>query len=157
MHKITDIFAEKEKTFSFEIFPPRKAAGLEPLYATVEALAQLDPAYVSVTYGAGGTTAEGTSAIINEVNRRFGLTCMHHLTLVNQTRDELATIIRQIKADGIRNILALRGDPPPEMGEQFRKIEGGLQFCYELIDLIREIGGDYFSIAVAGFPDGHPD
>ncbi len=157
MHKITDIFAEKEKTFSFEIFPPRKAAGLEPLYATVEALAQLDPAYVSVTYGAGGTTAEGTSAIINEVNRRFGLTCMHHLTLVNQTRDELATIIRQIKADGIRNILALRGDPPPEMGGQFRKIEGGLQFCYELIDLIREIGGDYFSIAVAGFPEGHPD
>ena len=157
MRRITDIFAEKEKTFSFEIFPPRKAAGLEPLYATVEALAQSDPAYVSVTYGAGGSTREGTRAIINEVSRRFGVTCMHHLTLVNQTRQELATIIRQIKAEGIRNILALRGDPPPGMGEQFRKVEEGLQFCYELIDLIREIGGYYLSIAVAGFPEGHPD
>jgi len=157
VRKITDVFTEKEKTFSFEVFPPRTAAGLKGLYATVEALAQLNPDYVSVTYGAGGATKEGTRAIINEVSPRFAITCMHHLTLVNQTRGELAIIIRQMRADGIRNLLALRGDPPPDLGGRFRKIQGGLRFCYELIDLIMEIGGGYFSIAVAGFPEGHPD
>jgi methylenetetrahydrofolate reductase (NADPH) len=80
---------------------------------------------------------------------------MHHLTLVSQTKDELAATIRRIKDAGIRNILALRGDPPVEMGKEFRKVEGGLEYSYELVDLIREVGGDWFSIGVAGFPEGH--
>ena len=158
MNRITDIFAEKQRTFSFEVFPPRTEAGLESLYSNVAALAEMGPDYVSVTYGAGGSTArssKSTPTIINELHRRFGLTCMHHLTLISQTRDELAEIIRRIQGNGVRNILALRGDPPA--GGSFGKIEGGLEFCYELVDLIREIGGDFFAIGAAGFPEGHPD
>jgi len=159
MQKITDILAQKDRTFSFEIFPPRHSNDLEALFGTVAALAETVSDWVSVTYGAGGSTSvnsKSTRGIINQIHHRLGLTCMHHLTLVGQTRDELAAIVAQVKDDGIRNLLALRGDPPPEMGGQFRKIEGGLEFCYELVDLIREIGGDYFSIGVAGFPEGHP-
>jgi len=159
MQKITDILAQKDRTFSFEIFPPRHSNDLEALFGTVAALAETVSDWVSVTYGAGGSTSvnsKSTRGIINQIHHRLGLTCMHHLTLVGQTRGELAAIIAQIRDDGIRNLLALRGDPPPEMGGQFRKIEGGLEFCYQLVDLIREIGGDYFSIGVAGFPEGHP-
>jgi methylenetetrahydrofolate reductase (NADPH) len=157
MQKITDVLSAKDHTYSFELFPPKTPERLEALYTNVAALTEMRPDYVSVTYGAGGTTSKSTRAIIDELHRRFDLTCMHHLTLVNQRKEELAEIIRQIKADAIRNILALRGDPPPEMGGHFRQIEDGLEFCYELIDLIRGIGGDYFSIGVAGFPEGHPD
>ena len=157
MQKISDIFATRDRTFSIEVFPPKTEAGLETLFETVGVLAQtINPDYVSVTYGAGGSTSKTTPAVINGLNSRYGLTCMHHLTLVSQTRDALAENIRQMKRDAMRNILALRGDPPPEMGKEFQKVEGGLEFCYELIDLIRETGGDYFSIGVAGFPEGHP-
>lgn len=157
MRKITDAFATKERTFSFELFPPKTEKGVATLYENVATLAQLQPDYVSVTYGAGGSTSKSTREIIGTVHERFGLACMHHLTLVNQTRETLAEIIRDIKDAGIRNILALRGDPPPEMGDSFRTIAGGLTYCYELIDLIREVGGDFFSIGVAGFPEKHPD
>ena len=157
MVKITDIFAAKDRTFSFEVFPPRTQDATQALYASVGALAQLQPDYVSVTYGAGGSANKSTRDIINHLHASFGLTCMHHLTLVNQTRDELAGVIRRLQSDGIPNLLALRGDPPDPHGGRFRKIEGGLDFCYELIDLIREIGGDYFCVGAAGFPEGHPD
>ncbi len=157
IYKLTDIFAKKERTFSIEVFPPKTKEGLAALYRTVASLTEMQPDYVSVTYGAGGSTKGPTREIATEVQRRFNLPAMHHLTLVNQTKEELASIIKQIEDDGIRNIMALRGDPPPEMGGKFRKVEGGIEYCYELIDMIREIGGDYFSIGVAGFPEGHPD
>ena len=155
--KISDLLAKRRLPFSFEVFPPKTAKGTENLYQTIRTLAELDPTYVSVTYGAGGSTSKATMEIIQHVQKEMGLTGMHHFTLVNQPRERLAEIIRQMKANGIRNILALRGDPPPEMGGKFRTVEGGLEYCYELIDLIREIGGDYFSIGVAGFPQGHVD
>ncbi len=155
IRKITDIFGERKRTFSFEVFPPKTPQGMENLYRTIEVLVELSPDFVSVTYGAGGSTSKSTMDIISEVQRRFGLTCVHHLALVNQTREDLVGIIRRMKANGIRNILALRGDPPPEMGGQFKKIEGGLEFSYELIDLIKKLDGNFFSIGVAGFPEGH--
>jgi methylenetetrahydrofolate reductase (NADPH) len=157
MQKITDIFAAKPRTFSFEIFPPKTEKGLAALYKHVEELAQHQPDYISVTYGAGGSTSKSTREIINTLHQTHGLTCMHHLTLVGQTREVLGETIQQLKDDGIRNILALRGDPTPEMGEKFQKVKGGLEYCYELVELIREIGGDFFSIGVAGFPEVHPD
>jgi methylenetetrahydrofolate reductase (NADPH) len=82
---------------------------------------------------------------------------MHHFTLVNQTVEELSRHIELMKDAGVRNVLALRGDPPTEMGEKFKKIEGGLEYCYELIDLLKEVGDDSFSIGVAGFPECHID
>jgi len=154
--KIADILQSKERIFSYELFPPKTAKGLEALYANVEKLSELQPDYVSVTYGAGGSTSKSTRDIINALQNRFGLTCMHHLTLINQTKDVLTEIILQLKADGIRNILALRGDPPAGE-EEFIPVAGGLRYCYELIDLIRSVGGDYFNIGVAGFPEVHPN
>ena len=157
MKKISDILAQQDRTFSMEFFPPKTDKGRDNLYENTAALSVLEPDYISVTYGAGGSTSKTTKEIINELYRKFGWACMHHLTLVNQRKEILAEIIREIKADDICNILALRGDPTEEMAGEFQKVEGGVEFCHELIDLIREIGGDYFSIGVAGFPEVHPD
>jgi methylenetetrahydrofolate reductase (NADPH) len=157
MRKLSDAFTAKERTFSLEFFPPQTPKALETLYRDAATLAELGPDYVSVTYGAGGSTSNRTRDLVNHLHHRLDLTVMHHLTLVSQTREQLAGIIRGLQADGIPNILALRGDPPADMGGQFRQVAGGLEFCYELIDLIRDIGGDFFSIGVAGFPEGHPD
>jgi methylenetetrahydrofolate reductase (NADPH) len=124
---------------------------------TIEELAELEPDYISVTYGAGGSTSKTTLDIINKIQDRFGITCMHHFTLVNQTVEELTRHIEFMRHAGVKNVLALRGDPPPEMGEKFKKIESGLEYCYELIDLLRQAGDDSFSIGVAGFPECHVD
>jgi len=153
--KVSDIFAAKRPVMSLEIYPPKTEKALAELYRTVEALTALRPDYVSVTYRAGGASKKTTLEICEALQREFGLTTVHHLTLVNQTVDELSEITRKIKDAGVRNILALRGDPPAEMGGSFRKIPGGLEYSYELVDLIRKIGGDYFSVGVAGFPEGH--
>jgi methylenetetrahydrofolate reductase (NADPH) len=153
--RIQDLLTQRRPIFSFELFPPKTPKGLEDLYRTVESLAALEPAYVSVTYGAGGSTRRDTLVIAQEVQRRFGLTTMHHLTLVNQTAAELREIIARIRDSGVRNVLALRGDPPPEMGGRFRKVEGGLGYAYELIDLVREIAGEGLGIGVAGYPEKH--
>jgi methylenetetrahydrofolate reductase (NADPH) len=159
--KITDIFKQKlkkgEPVFSFEVFPPKTSGGTKKLFYTIETLAELKPDYISVTYGAGGSTSKNTLEIIRKIQMRFGITCMHHFTLVNQTADELRRHIELMMRAEVRNVLALRGDPPRKMGDRFKKIEGGLEYCYELIDLIKEVGGDSFSIGVAGFPECHVD
>jgi len=155
IRKISEILAEKRPALSFEIYPPKTQRGVVELYKTVETLSALAPDYISVTYRAGGGSEKTTLDIATEIQRRFGITVMHHLTIVNQTRAALVEIIKRIRDRGIVNVLALRGDPPAEMGGAFRKVEGGLEYSYELVDLIREIGGKQFSIGVAGFPEGH--
>jgi len=161
IRKIADIIEEKiaegEPVFSFEVFPPRTVGGTEGLFDTIEELAELEPDYISVTYGAGGSTTKSTLDIARKIQDRFGITCMHHFTLVNQTIEELSRHIELMRDAGLRNVLALRGDPPKEMGEKFKKIEGGLEYCYELIDLLKAVGDDSFSIGVAGFPECHAD
>ena len=161
IQKIDHILNQKAKKrkllFSFEVFPPKTEKGEKALYHTIADLAELEPDYISVTYGAGGSTSKSTLDIIKNIQRRFGITCMHHFTLVNQTVDELRRHVELMMQAGVRNVLALRGDPPPDMGTGFKKIKGGLGYCYELIDLIKEVGGDYFSIGVAGFPECHID
>lgn len=158
--KIADIFKQKTKkrepVFSFEVFPPKTSNGIKKLFYAIEALAELEPDYISVTYGASGSTSKNTLDIIRNIQMRFGITCMHHFTLVNQTAEELTRHIELMMRAGVRNVLALRGDPPKEMGDRFKKIDGGLEYCYELIDLIKEVGGDSFSTGVAGFPECHP-
>ena len=124
--KIADISAEKIKigdpVFSFEVFPPKSSKGIENLFGTIEELAELEPDYISVTYGAGGSTTRSTLDITKKIQDRLGITCMHHFTLVNQTVEELSRHIELMKDAGVRNVLALRGDPPQEMGEKFKKI-----------------------------------
>lgn len=152
--KITDIFKEREKTFSFEFFPPKTPQGVSKLYETAEELNKLGPDFVSVTYGAGGSSRGATMEICAEIQKRLDLTVMHHFTCVGHSQQELKDIITQMKTNNIKNILALRGDPPKGI-EGWSPAPDELKYCYQLIDLIKEIDRDFFSIGVAGFPEGH--
>jgi methylenetetrahydrofolate reductase (NADPH) len=155
VRKISDILKEKKRTYSFEFFPPKTEKGREKLPETASTLKELEPDWFSVTYGAGGTTREATTDIVDELQRRFGVPVMHHLTCVGHSEAELRAIIEEMKQRNIRNILALRGDAPEGM-EHWEPAPNGLEYCYQLIKLIRSYG-DFFSIGVAGFPEGHID
>jgi methylenetetrahydrofolate reductase (NADPH) len=152
--KITDMFKEKGKTFSFEYFPPKTPKGMNNLYATAQELNKLGPDFVSVTYGAGGSTRGATMDICAELQKRFDITTMHHLTCVGHSQEELKSILDQMKTNNIKNVLALRGDAPKGV-EQWEPAADGFEFCYQLNDLIKERHRDFFSIGVAGFPEGH--
>jgi methylenetetrahydrofolate reductase (NADPH) len=153
---IRDIFAAAQLTrrpvVSFEFFPTKTDEGERVLLEkTIPALQQLHPDFCSVTYGAGGGTREKTLAIVDRIQRHQQMTAMAHLTCVGATIDETCAVLEQTRALGIRNVLALRGDPPDGAG--FVKTEGGFEYSYQLVRQIREF--DAFSIGVAGFPEGH--
>jgi len=157
MRFIRDIFAAARQAqrpvISFEFFPTKTPEGERTLLEkTIPALGELKPDFCSVTYGAGGSTREKTLGIVDRIQREHGLTAMAHMTCVNATREDTASVLAQARALGITNILALRGDPPGGVGE-FRKTEGGFEYSYELVRYIKEM--DAFSIGVAGFPEGH--
>ena len=157
MKFIRDIHAAKkaagQPVISFEFFPPKTDEGDRNLLEkTIPALLRLKPDYCSVTYGAGGSTRDKTLMIVGRIQREHGLTAMSHLTCVNATKEELRGVIEQARALGIKNILALRGDPPGGNGE-FQKTPGGFEFSRELVGFLKELGG--FSIGTAGFPEGH--
>jgi methylenetetrahydrofolate reductase (NADPH) len=156
MQHIRDIHtaaAGKRPVISFEFFPPKTEEGDRALLEkTIPALMRLRPDYCSVTYGAGGSTREKTLGIVDQIQRKHGLTAMAHLTCVNSTKEQLREVIDQARGLGIKNILALRGDPPGGIGE-FRTTPGGFEFSYELVRFLHELGG--FSIGTAGFPEGH--
>jgi methylenetetrahydrofolate reductase (NADPH) len=139
-------------TFSFEFFPPKTEQGEENLYAALRELKALEPSYVSVTYGAGGSTRSKTIEIVSRIKRDFGLEAMAHFTCVNATTDELRATLDELRAAGVENVLALRGDPPAGQ-ERWTKTEGGLEFSGELIELL---ASDYdFAIGAAAFPETH--
>ena len=157
MQFIRDIHAAKRGTkhpvVSFEFFPPKTTEGDRNLLdKTIPALMPLKPDFCSVTYGAGGGTRDKTLMIVDRIQREHGLTAMAHLTCVDATRQEIGGVLAQARSLGIKNILALRGDPPGGNGE-FKKTEGGFEFSYELVTFIRELGG--IGIGTAGFPEGH--
>ncbi|MBN1354606.1 MAG: methylenetetrahydrofolate reductase [NAD(P)H] [Candidatus Omnitrophica bacterium] len=155
IRKISDILKEKERTCSFEFFPPKTEKGRAKLPAVAETFKELDADWFSVTYGAGGSTREATMEIVDELQKKFDVPVMHHFTCVGHSQEELKNILQKMKEKNIRNILALRGDAPE--GEEFwTPAEDGLEYCYQLIELIRTFG-DFFSIGVAGFPEGHID
>jgi methylenetetrahydrofolate reductase (NADPH) len=140
--------------FSFEFFPPKTADGERNLAEALRALEPLQPDFVSVTYGAGGTTEQKrkTVDIVANVKRQHGLEAMAHFTCVNATVDELRATLDELRDAGIENVLALRGDPPPGQAE-WTATEGGLRYSRELIELIR---ADYeFAIGAACFPETH--
>jgi methylenetetrahydrofolate reductase (NADPH) len=154
---IRDIFqsaqVHRRPVLSFEFFPTRSEEGERALLGrTIPALRELNPDFCSVTYGAGGTTREKTLAIVDWIQREQEVTTMAHLTCVNTTIEQTRAILEQTRALGIRNILALRGDPPQGL-DQFVRTEGGFEYSYELVRCIREFA--VFSVGVAGFPEGH--
>jgi methylenetetrahydrofolate reductase (NADPH) len=157
IHLIRDIFATARTTgrpvVSFEFFPTKTEEGERALLEkTIPALRELHPDFCSVTYGAGGGTRDKTLGIVDRIQREQQITAMAHLTCVNATIDETCAVLEQTRALGIKNILALRGDPPDGAAE-FVKTEGGFEYSYQLVQRIREFGA--FSIGVAGFPEGH--
>ena len=138
------------REFSFEFYPPKSPEGVEKLRATWKQLAQLDPAFFSVTYGAGGSTREGTLATVLEI-RGAGHHAAPHLSCVASTKAQLAEVIHQYKGHGIRHIVALRGDLPSGMA-----MSGEFRYASELVAFIREQTGDWFKIEVAAYPEYHP-
>ena len=150
--RIDQLLAGSEPVFSFEFFPPKTEQGERNLYAALAELQTLEPAFVSVTYGAGGSTREKTIAIVKRIKEQYGLEAMAHFTCIAATEQELRATLDEMRAAGIDNVLALRGDPPA--GERdWVKTEGGLEYACELVQLIRD---DYpFAIGAACFPETH--
>ncbi|HTA29711.1 MAG TPA: methylenetetrahydrofolate reductase [NAD(P)H] [Candidatus Cybelea sp.] len=156
MQFIRDIHARKAAlrlpVVSFEFFPPKTEEGERTLLEkTIPALKEARPDYCSVTYGAGGGTRDKTLGIVDRLQREHGIVTMSHLTCVNATIAELRGVLDEARQRGIKNILALRGDPPG--GHGFQKAEGGFEFSHQLVKYLKELGG--FCIGTAGFPEGH--
>ncbi|MCW7488193.1 methylenetetrahydrofolate reductase [NAD(P)H] [Leptospira meyeri] len=153
MH-ISQILGKKQTTISFEFFPPKNAEASEDLFRNIQELSQMNPAYVSVTYGAGGSTRDLTHDLVVKLQEETGLTIVSHLTCVGSTKDEIQEILKRYQKSGIHNIMALRGDPPKGQAE-FHKTENGFEFAGELVGFIKKEFPE-MGIGVAGFPEGHP-
>jgi methylenetetrahydrofolate reductase (NADPH) len=151
---IGQLLRSGERSFSFEFFPPKDADGEEVLWRSISELEPLHPTFVSVTYGAGGTTRERTVAITRRIAEETSLLPMAHLTCVGHTRDELETIAGDLHRAGVRNVLALRGDPPGGPGTPWTSTPGGLEYASELVGFLQ---GRDLSVGVAAFPEGHRD
>lgn len=159
MH-INDILRQNNPSFSFEFFPPKTEAAAEELFATIARLQELHPAFVSVTYGAGGSTRERTHDLIVRIQKETNLTAVSHLTSVCHTLPELEAIVDRYIASGIENILALRGDAPKNV-ENYNRDNDAFQYAEQLVRFLKErstrSGSRGFGIGVAGFPEGHPE
>ncbi|EQC29939.1 methylenetetrahydrofolate reductase (NADPH) [Saprolegnia diclina VS20] len=148
---------EKDETFySFEYFPPKTQAGVTNLYSRIDCMAQMDPLFCDMTWGAGGSTDKLTLEISANVQKFSGLEMLMHLTCTNMSRGSIKNALDAAKDAGIQNILALRGDPPRGK-TTFEECDGGFSYALDLVKYIRQEFGDYFCIAVAGYPEGHPD
>jgi len=152
--RIRDCFCRSKPVFSFEFFPPKTPEAVDNLYATIEELAPLNPSFVSVTYGAGGSTRELTVELVGRIKNELDIEAMAHLTCVGHNSDEIAATLDKLSDAEIENVLPLRGDPP--RGEKaFVKAGGGFEYAHELVRFIR---GRYdFCLGGAGYPEGHPE
>jgi len=151
--KITDLFAASDPVVSFEFFPPKTARGTEKLYRTIEHLKPCEPAFVSITYGAGGGTQVRTLELVERIQQELGIETMAHLTCVGANRSEIRELLLRLRDAGIDNLLALRGDPPRGQTE-FEVTPGGFAHANELIQFIRDEGFD-FCIGAACYPEKH--
>jgi methylenetetrahydrofolate reductase (NADPH) len=140
--------------YSFEFFPPKDQAGEERLWAAMSALEPIAPDFISVTYGAGGSTRDRTIRITSQITERTSIPTVAHLTCVGSTRGELIEILQKYKEAGINSILALRGDPTGGPSAPWVPTVGGFSHADQLVELAMEVGG--FEVGVAAFPDGHP-
>ena len=141
-------------SYSVEIFPPKDEEGEKRLWEAAELLRKISLKFISVTYGAGGSTRDRTIKITKEIKSKTGINTVAHLTCVGSTKDELKKILEQYKNAGISSLLALRGDPPGGPSAEWITTPGGFSHSDQLVELAREFGG--FEIGVAAFPDGHP-
>ncbi len=158
MH-IQDILHSRPTTFSFEFFPPKTDKASDELFATIAQLQTLQPSFVSVTYGAGGSTRERTHDLIVRIQRETKLTAVSHLTCVCHTEEEISALLDRYANSSIENILALGGDPPQTMAN-YERSQDAFQYAEQLVRFIRSHtavpGSRGFGIGVAGFPEGHP-
>ncbi len=156
--KIKDFYQKQKYTFSFEFFPPKNEEGEKKLFEAIEELKGLKPSFVSVTYGAMGNTRSSTLRIVSEIKHRIGIEPAAHLTCVNHSVEEIEGVLLELKANGIENLVALRGDPPQGMKE-FKPVPNGFRYASELVSFIRKNPKlkDAFSISVGGYPEGHPE
>jgi len=144
----------RDTSFSLEFFPPKDLAGEERLWQVLAQLQPLHPDFVSVTYGAGGSTRDRTIRVTTEITARTAIPTVAHLTCVGSTKSELLEILEQYKKSGIKSILALRGDPQGGPTSAWHSITDGLDHADQLVELAIELGG--LEVGVAAFPDGHP-
>lgn len=152
---LSELFAQRRPLRSIEFFPPKDDAGVEALRQTASALKSVSPDFVSVTYGAGGSTRQRTAEVSGLLKSQFGFTVMPHLTCVGHSRAELNDIADRIHGDGFRNIMALRGDPPKGSSE-FNAASDGLRYANELVSLLKARHPD-FCLGVGGYPEKHPE
>ena len=152
--RIGDLLRQGARSFSFEFFPPKDEAGEQVLWQSISELEPLRPTFVSVTYGAGGTTRDRTVAITGRIARETPLLPMAHLTCVGHTTAELEKILGSLTDAGVHNVLALRGDPAGGPGTEWVTTEGGVDYASDLVSLVRSSRED-LCIGVAAFPEGH--
>ncbi|MDE6982345.1 MAG: methylenetetrahydrofolate reductase, partial [Lachnospiraceae bacterium] len=150
--KLTNVLGQKEITLSFEVFPPKADADFEGVRQAAFQVAKLLPDYMSVTYGAGGSTRDNTLSLAESIQKEYGVTAIAHLTCVGGTKDSIRGALEGMRQAGIENVLALRGDKP-----QWMEQEPFTDYHYasDLVAAIKEFGG--FCIGGACYPEGHPD
>jgi methylenetetrahydrofolate reductase (NADPH) len=152
---IGELLTSGGHSFSFEFFPPKTDDGERQLWQAIRELEALAPTFVSVTYGAGGSTRDRTVRVTQRIQEETTLLAMAHLTCVGSTVAQLRSVIGSYADAGLRNVLALRGDPPGGSGSPWVQTEGGLAHADELVELVRSLGD--FCVGVAAFPEGHPE
>ena len=151
---ISQIYAEKGPHVSFEVFPPKTQKGLKQIYQTIYHLKSLNPDFLSVTYGAGGTTAEKSLEIASAVQNLANINCVAHFTCVGMDQTQILDLLKTLKSHGIRNVIALRGDPPQGQ-KSYIPVKNGFAYATQLVSFIRE--NIAVGILVAGYPEGHKD
>ncbi|MDR1017644.1 MAG: methylenetetrahydrofolate reductase [NAD(P)H], partial [Lachnospiraceae bacterium] len=150
--KIKEMLKREEPHISFEVFPPKTDKGFDSVINTVDELSQMQPSYISVTYGAGGGTSKNTVNIASHIQNKLGVTALAHLTCVSSTKDQVRAVISELKEAGIENILALRGDIPKDSSFP---VPNQYKHAYELVNEIKNSGD--FCVGAACYPEVHPD
>lgn len=154
--KIADYKSQGKVFYSFEYFPPKTPFGLQNLYNRLDRMAALNPAFIDITWGAGGSTADQTLSMSETIQKYFGVNVMMHLTCTNMAEDRLSGILSKAKSAGISNILALRGDAP-DGSDEWEKCRNGFNFAKDLVSHIRKTHGETFCVGVAGYPEKHTE
>lgn len=154
--KIIDILKQEQMSLSFEVFPPKKETAFESVKLATEEIAGLRPSFMSVTYGAGGGTSEYTLAVAKNIKEKYNVPMLAHLTCVSSDRETINTRIQDLKENGIRNIMALRGDLTPELEAMSDRSSWDYHYAVELIRQIKETDPD-FCIGAACYPEVHPE